>query len=67
MHNGCENNENNMSNSNAGYPTLKVHMWDIMFAKEEYLQSVWKLVVPMAEHPDRRHLRAFMSSLKSVN
>ena len=40
MHNGCENNENNMSNSNAGYPILKVYMWDIMFAKEEYLQSV---------------------------
>ena len=39
VHNGCHNNENNMSDSNTGCPILKVHKWDNMVAREEYLQG----------------------------
>ena len=39
VYNSCQNNENNMSDSNIGYTVLKVHTRDIMFAREEYLQS----------------------------
>ena len=67
VHNGCHNNENNMSVSNTGCPISKVHVPDIMFAKEKYLQSFWNSGVPMAKHSDRTHLRAFKSSVKSVN
>ena len=67
VHIVCHNNENNMSNSNTGCPILIVHMWDIMFAREEYLQRFWRSGVPTAKHPDRTHLRAFQSSVKSVN
>ena len=37
MHNSCHVDENNLSSSNTGYPILKVHIWDIKFAMEEYL------------------------------
>ena len=57
VQNGCHNNENNMSDSNTGCPILKVHMWDNMVAREEYLQSFLKSGAPMAKHPDRTHLR----------
>ena len=67
VHNSCHNNENNMSDTKPGCPILKVHMWDIMFSREEYLRSYWKSGVPMAKHPDRTHLRVFKSSVKSVN
>ena len=67
VHSSCHNNENNMSDSNTGSPILKVHMWDIIFAKGEYLQSFRKSGVPMAKHPDRTHLREFKPSVKSVN
>ena len=39
VQNSCRNNENNMSDSNTGCPIIKVQMWDIMFAREEYLQN----------------------------
>ena len=67
VHNSCHNNENNMSDTNIGCPISKSLMWDIMFAREEYLQSFWKPVVLMTKHPDRAHLRAFKTSVKSVN
>ena len=67
VHNSCHNNENNISHGNTGCPMLKVHMWEIMFAREEYFQSFWKSGVPIAKHPDRTHLRACKSSVKSVN
>ena len=35
--NSCHNNESNMSDSNTGYPILKVRMLDIIFAMGEYL------------------------------
>ena len=55
---------NNMSNSNTECLTFTVHIWDIMFARVEYLHSFWKSVVPMAKHPDQTHLRACKSSVK---
>ena len=39
VHKSCQNNENNTSDVNTGFPIFKVHMWDIMFARERYLQS----------------------------
>ena len=63
VHNSCHNNVNNMFDSNTGCPILKVHMWDIMFAREEYLQSFWKSGTPMAKHLVQTHLRAFKSSV----
>ena len=67
VHSSCHNNENNMSDNNTRCSTLKVHMWDIIFAREENLQSFKKSGVPMAKHLDRRHFRAFKSSFKSLN
>ena len=67
VHSSCHNDENNMSDSNTGSPIFKVHMWDIIFAKGEYLQIFWKTGVPMAKHLDRTYLRAFKPSVKSVN
>ena len=67
VNNSCHNNENNMSNSNTGYLILKVYMWDIMFAREEYFQSFSKSGVPVAKHRNQTHLRAFKCSVKSVN
>ena len=61
VYNSCQNNENNMSDSNIEYTVLKVHTRDIMFARDEYLQSFWKSVVSTAKHPDRTHLGAFKS------
>ena len=55
-------NENSMPNYNTKRLILKVHIWDIMFAREKYLESIWKSGTPMARHPDRTHLRALSSS-----
>ena len=49
LRNSCHNNENNISDSNTDCPILKMHVYDIMFAREEYLQSFWKSGVPMAK------------------
>ena len=63
VYNSCRINENNLSDSNTRCPILKVHMWDIMFEREEYLHSFWKSGVPMANHPYLMHLRVFKSSI----
>ena len=38
-----------------------------MFARKKYLQSFGKSRVPIAKHPDRKHLRVLKVSVKSVN
>ena len=44
-----------------------MHMWAIMFAREECLLSFWKSRLLMAKHPDWRHLRVLKFQVKSVN
>ena len=52
MHNSCPNNEKNMSGSSTVYLVLKVHIWGIILAREEYVQSFWKSVVSMVSGSD---------------
>ena len=56
-----------MSRSYTGCLISKVHIWDIMFARVEYLQSFSKSGMAMTKHLDWTYFRAFKSSVKSVN